>query len=274
MTLLLTQVHALREQVDQLAEMFAALKNPLMEHIVARTQDLEDAVKALPSESDAKRWWLWHSQAHHIRNLLTPIQGYARLMHIQPAQLEIESYTGEQAAQFERVNACANAINDTVTVFVAEMREIYQASADVPPEATRLSEALEPVWPILRYCLRDTAVVLVPQIDPDLPLVMYHSVHTTALIQYLVAKIGLEWMAYGPLMMRSSAEPEAAYIQFAAMGLRVSQDQWESLFKGPGDDVYYKRLVAMGGSLDLLTPHGTQEGGILLRLPWATTAQN
>jgi signal transduction histidine kinase len=259
MTVLLTQVLALRQQVEQLAHVFAGLKNPLIDHIVARMQDLEDAVKALPVEPEA----------HHLRNLLTPIQGYARLMHIQPSQLELTSYTHEQEVQFERVNACGNAINDTITIYVGEMRAIYQTHADLPPQAMTLTEALAPVWPIARYALRDKAVVLVPQIDADLPPALYHPLHTTALIQHLVAMIGREWMAYGPLVIRSVAEPEAAALHFAAVGLRVSQEQWEGLFKAAGDEVYYKRLTAIGGSLNLL--HSAQEGGVILRLPWATT---
>jgi hypothetical protein len=274
MTVLLTQVLALRQQVEQLAHVFAELRNPLIGHIVSRTQDLEDAVKALPVEPEATRWWLWHSQAHHLRNLLTPIQGYARLMHIQPSQLEMTSYTHEQEVQFERINACGNAINDTITIFVNEMRAIYQTHADLRPQAMTLTEALAPVWAVMRYALRETAVALVPQIDPTLPPVLYHSLHTTALIQHLVSMMGREWMAYGPLVIRSVAEPQAAAIHFAAVGLRVSQEQWEGLFKAAGDEVYYKRLIAIDGSLDALTPHGTQEGGIILRLPWATAAHD
>ena len=109
MTVLLAQVHTLKQQVETLADMFSALGNPLIEHIVARMRDLEDAIEGLPEEPEATRWWIWHSQAHLIRNLLTPIQGYARLMHIQPSQLELTSYTDEQDAQFECVNACVNA---------------------------------------------------------------------------------------------------------------------------------------------------------------------
>lgn len=269
MTALLTQVHVLREQVEQLARMFATLKNPLIEHIVARTQDLEDAVKALPDDPEATRWWLWHSQAHNLRNLLTPIQGYTRLMQIQPSHLGMESFTEEQNTQFDRVNACGNVINDTISVIVTEMRSTYQTHAEKPPQPLSLTEALAPVWPILRYNLRETAVILVPQIDAEMPPVLYHPLHTTALIQYLVSVMGREWMAYGHLIVRSIAEVETAAIQFAASGLRVSQEQWEGLFKGAGDEVYYRRMVATGGRLDLLTPQGTQEGGIVLRLPWA-----
>lgn len=272
MTVLLAQVHTLKQQVETLADMFSALGNPLIEHIVARMRDLEDAIEGLPEEPEATRWWIWHSQAHLIRNLLTPIQGYARLMHIQPSQLELTSYTDEQDAQFERVNACVNAINDTITIFVEDMRAIYQTSAELPPASMTLDIALAPVWPILRYTLRDTAVVLVPQIDPDLPPVLFHPLHTTALMQHLVSMMGREWMAYGPLVVRSASEPTSAGLHFVATGLRVSQEQWEGLFKAAGDDVYYKRLIAMGGSLEQLTPQGTQEGGIILRLPWGSTS--
>ena len=272
MTVLLTQVHTLNQQVETLADMFSALGNPLIEHIVARMQDLEDAIEGLPVEPAATRWWIWHSQAHLIRNLLTPIQGYARLMHIQPSQLELTSYTDEQDAQFERVNACVNAINDTITIFVEDMRALYQTSAELPPDTMTLDIALAPVWPILRYTLRDTAVVLVPQIDPNLPTVLFHPLHTTALMQHLVSMMGREWMAYGPLVVRSAAEPTSAGLHFAATGLRISQEQWEGLFKAAGDDVYYKRLIAMGGSLEQLTSQGTQEGGIVLRLPWGSAS--
>lgn len=271
MTALLAQVHTLNQQVEQLAALFAAFGNPLIEHIVARTQDLEEAIQDLPEEPHAARWWIWHSQAHLLRNLLTPIQGYARLMHIQPSQLELTAYTDEQDAQFERVNNCVNAINDSITVVVEEMRATYLTRAEQPPEALPLDAALETVWPIVRYTLRKTAVVLVPQIDSSVPPVLFHRLHTTALIQHLVSTMGCNWMSYGPLIVRSAAEPGSACLTFAASGLRVSPEQWESLFKAAGDEVYYKRLVGMGGTLDLLRPQGTQEGGMILRLPWATS---
>jgi hypothetical protein len=269
MTTLLAQMDALSQQVSQLATLFASLENPLIAHVVARTSELEGAIRALPTERDALRWWLWYSQTHHLRNLLTPIQGYARLMHIQPGQLGRESFTTEEAIQFERVNAEANALNELLTAFVDEMRTIYQAEAETPPQAIALHRALDRVWPILRYSLRDTAVALVPQIDPTLRPVLYHHLHTTALIQHLVSMMGREWMAYGPLTMSTQAEEQSVALRLAATGLRITAEQWEGLFKTAGDEVYYKRLVALGGTLEQIDPRGTQEGGMILRLPYS-----
>jgi hypothetical protein len=272
MTTLLLQVHRLRQELERLAEMFASLKNPLIGHMIARIDDLDSTVAALPTEHDALRWWLWHSQAHHIRNLMTPIQGYARLIHIQPSQLELTSYSSEQDAQFERVNTQANILNEMLTAYVDEMRSLYHAEAETPPQAMPLESALEPVWPILRYTLRDTAVVLVPEIESGLPSVLYHRLHTTALIQHLVSVMGRDWMAYGPLTLKSQSEADTMALRFAAPGLRVTDEQWEGLFKTAGDEVYYKRLTSIGGSLEQIISQGTQEGGLILHLPWAPTA--
>jgi len=274
MTTLLAQMDALSQQVSQLAALFASLENPLIEHVVARTNELAGAVRGLPTEHDALRWWLWFSQTHHLRNLLTPIQGYARLMHIQPGQLGREAYTQAEETQFERINIEANTLNYMLTAYVDEMRAIYRAEAEMPPQAITLTRALDPVWPILRYSLRDTAVVLVPQIDPTLPPVLYHHLHTTALLQHLVSAMGRDWMSYGPLTMSTQAEAHFAALRLAATGLKISQEQWEGLFKTAGDEVYYKRLVALGGTREQIDPRSTQEGGIILRLPWAPSQQD
>lgn len=274
MTALLSHVKTLHQEIDHLAALFADLNNPLIEHIGARMDELQEAVAALPTETDALRWWMWHSQAHQLRNLLTPIQGYARLMHIQPAQLGRTSYTPDENTQFERANNAANTINETLTAFVDEMRTLYRAEAEQPPQAMALHSALEGVWPIVRYTVHDTAVSLVPQIETDLPPVFYHPLHTTALIQHLIAVMSHEWMSYGPLTISTHARTDALALHFAAKGLRLSDEQWQGLFKNAADAVYYKRLTDMGGTLERLISQGTHDEGIILALPWAPPAVN
>ncbi|GEM_PF-2773787 len=269
MTVLLDQVKELRQQVDQLAALFTTLQNPLFDHIIARTHDLDVAITALPTDANALRWWLWHTQAHHLRNLLTPIQGYARLLQIQPAQIGYESYTDAEDAQFSRVNALCNAINEALTVLVEEMRTLYRVNAEMPPQALPLHIALAPVWPIVRYTLHDSAIILVQQIDPDTPSVLYHPLHTTALLQHLVATMGREWMAFGTLVIDNQREQDTMALRLVARGLRISDVQWEGLFKTAADQVYYKRLAAMGGTLERLTSQGTHEEGMAVHLPLA-----